>query len=264
VIDARGVYYDPSQPSDLEVLLETTHFSDRDLARAQRLRKELVQAGVSKYNSVADRPLTPRAKAGKLIVLVPGQVEDDASVVCGSSRVRSNRALLEAVRTIRPDAHIIYKPHPDVVSGNRKGQIAASPLPLFDELVTDVPIGRCLQIADELHTMTSLVGFEALLRNKKVVVHGQPFYSGWGLTEDRLPIERRQRRLLLDELVAGVLFLYPRYYSFRKMAFCAVEDLVAELLIQREKLGTRRSLPWIFRRTRSLIALAREIARIRR
>jgi capsular polysaccharide export protein len=59
--------------------------------------------------------------------------------------------------------------------------------------------------------MTSLAGYEALLRARRVVVYARPFYAGWGLTEDLVPLPRRDRRLTLEELSAGVLLLYPRY-----------------------------------------------------
>jgi len=49
--------------------------------------------------------------------------------------------------------------------------------------------------------MTSLSGFEALLRDKKVVTYGSPFYAGWGLTEDHAVTERRCRRRTLEELI---------------------------------------------------------------
>lgn len=259
VVDAQGLYYDPSQPSDLETLLESRQFTDLELARAKALRERIVAAGISKYNSVPDRPYRPGARDSQTIVLVPGQVEDDASVIYGSPVLRSNWALLEAVRSRLPQAYIVYKPHPDVVSGNRRGRLPNSKHLPFDELVTDVPIGRCLEVADELHTMTSLVGFEALLRDKRVVAHGQPFYAGWGLTEDMLPHPRRTRRLQLSELVAGALLAYPRYFHFRKLAFCTAEELIAEMERQRLRASYSQRLPWLLRRGKSLLILAREM-----
>lgn len=74
-------------------------------------------------------------------------------------------------------------------------------------------MGELLMQVDEVHVMTSLVGFEALLRDKIVVSYCQPFYSGWGLTQDIIPNLRRGRPLLLDELVAGALIEYPLYLS---------------------------------------------------
>ncbi len=263
VVDSQGIYYDPRQPSELETLLQTRQFTNAELERAEWLRQRIVASGISKYNTHTDRPFRPRARDSQTVVLVPGQVEDDASVVCGSPEVRSNAALLRVVRDLLPDAYIIYKPHPDVVSGNRRGRLDAPGPSLFDEVVTDVPISRCLETAHELHTMTSLVGFEALLRNKRVVTHGQPFYSGWGLTEDRLGLARRKRRLSLNELVAGVLLVYPRYYHFRSLAFCTAEQLVAELERQRQTGQAQLKLPWLLRRGRHLLLLAREIVHAR-
>jgi capsular polysaccharide export protein len=72
-------------------------------------------------------------------------------------------------------------------------------------------MGALIDVIDEVHTMTSLAGFEALLRNRQVVVWGRPFYAGWGLTQDLCSLDRRRRRLDLLELAAGVLILYPRY-----------------------------------------------------
>ncbi len=263
VVDAQGIYYDPRQPSELEILLETGEFEAAELARARRLRELIVESGISKYNSVPDRTFKSGASDSRTVVLVPGQVEDDASVTHGSPVVRSNSALLEAVRALRPEAHIIYKPHPDVVAGNRRGKLLAIEHSPFDELVTDVPIGRCLAVADEVHTMTSLVGFEALLRGKRVVTHGLPFYAGWGLTEDRLPIPRRKRRLQLDELIAGTMLVYPRYYHFRKLAFCTAEETLVEMEIQLRQGKSQVRLPWLLRRAYYLLILVREIAQLR-
>src|SRR3546814_1186728 len=69
---------------------------------------------------------TPWRRSGKTVILVPGQVEDDASIRFGCTDVRTNIALLKAARAARPDAFIVYKPHPDVVSGNRTGKIQRS------------------------------------------------------------------------------------------------------------------------------------------
>ena len=56
--------------------------------------------------------------------LVVGQVEDDRSIERGTADIKTNLGLLKAVRADHPDAYIIYKPHPDVETGNRNGRIA--------------------------------------------------------------------------------------------------------------------------------------------
>jgi capsular polysaccharide export protein len=202
------------------------------------------------------------APEGKLLVFVPGQVPDDAAVRIGSPRLGSDEDLLREVRRLRPDAYIVYKPHPDVLSGNRRGRVPAASSRLWDQLVEDVPIAACLEAADEVHTMSSFVGFEALLRGRKLVTHGLPFYAGWGLTEDQMTLPRRRRRLSVEELVAGALLRYPRYYSWRARSFCTAEDMVAELTLERSRLKVnKRRLPWPLRDVGRLIILARELSR---
>ena len=184
---------------------------------------------MTKYNVGAHEWRRPEG-AGR-IILVPGQVESDASVRYGSPVIQSNMVLLQAVREGNPLAHVIYKPHPDVLAGlRRKGEGEDHAMRWCDEVVTDVAMGPLLSVVDEVHVLTSLAGFEALLRGKAVTCYGQPFYAGWGLTEDRAPIARRTRRLTLDELVAGALILYPTYVSQTTGTFTTPERALEELL----------------------------------
>jgi capsular polysaccharide export protein len=83
---------------------------------------------------------------------------------------------------------------------------------------------------DAVHVLTSLAGFEALLRGRAVTCHGTPFYAGWGLTRDLAPVPaRRGRALTLDALVAGVLILYPRYLDPVSGLPCPPEVLVERM-----------------------------------
>ena len=225
-IDDEHVYYDARGASRLETIIAQDVFDVALRRRARNLTHLLVQRGVSKYNlgTVADMPTVP---AERVKILVPGQVEKDASIRYGSPQVRSNAGLVAAVRALFPEAFIVYKAHPDVVSGLRDGGVEA---PLGADMV--VGSGDILQWigwADRVATMTSLAGFEALLRGKPVGVHGAPFYAGWGLTDDRLVIPRRTRRIDLDMLVAASLILYPLYVHPLSGLPCLPEDLVEEI-----------------------------------
>lgn len=232
VVDAAGMYFDRHQPSVLEQTLQHHHFSPEVLVRALRLRTSIVGHGVTKYNVAGQawQPARP-SKPARRLVLVAGQVEDDASVRWGGGTVRTNRALLLAARQKCPGAYLVYKPHPDVLAGLRPDSLSLpEAATLCDELVGNASLNDLLRAADEVHVLTSLTGFEALLRGKHVVCHGQPFYAGWGLTEDTQPHPRRTRRLSLDELVAGSLLLYPRYISRTTGAFTTPERALEELL----------------------------------
>ncbi len=241
VVDrSGGIYFDPGVRSDLERLLDEAEVDAALAARAAALRVAIVGAGLSKYNvgrSGWQRP--PQLRAGRPVVLVPGQVESDASIVHGCGAVRTNLALLQAVRADRPDAWLVYKPHPDVLAGLRSGSPADAALRgCCDEVVTDCSIASLLDAVDEVHVMTSLAGFEALLRGRPVTTYGTPFYAGWGLTRDLglLPAmaARRRRRRALDELVAIALIGYPLYVD-RDGAPSTPEAVLAELRAQRAR-----------------------------
>ncbi|NKC34514.1 capsular polysaccharide export protein, LipB/KpsS family, partial [Falsiroseomonas selenitidurans] len=212
VLDGAGAYYDPGRESDLARLLANARFPADLLARAAALRQAVVAGGVTKYNLGGAVPHIA-APPGRRVILVPGQVEDDASIRHGAGAIRRNIDLLRAVRQAAPGAWILYKPHPDIEAGFRRGRIPLAELAgLADQVLDRAPIAALFGLVAEVHTITSLTGFEALLRGLPVTCWGTPFYAGWGLTEDRGPAANppRTRRLELDALVAGALILYPR------------------------------------------------------
>lgn len=241
VVDRSGMYFDATRPSDLEVLLAETVFSKELLARAAALRKCIVDAGLTKYNVGAAS--WSRPPGCHRVVLVPGQVESDASLAYGAPGIKTNLGLLQAVRTANPDAYVVYKPHPDVVAGLRAQGVAEETAGQWcNEIVIDASMGDLLSQVDEVHVLTSLTGFEALLREKKVTCYGQPFYAGWMLTSDVVTIARRSRRLSLDELVAGVLILYPCYLSRKTGTLITPEQALDDLMAWRTQVG--RDVPW--------------------
>lgn len=214
VLDSLGIYYDPTAPSDLEELLNTG-FSAANLREAEQLIQVLREKRLTKYNLGGDQiTLDVEKVRGRKVILVPGQVEADASIAFGSPVLKSNIALLRAVRAAEPDAYLVFKAHPDLVAGARHGSILPEGYSkLADLTVTEGNVLDWLEVSDEVHTMTSTVGFEALIRDVPVVTYGLPFYAAWGLTTDRLECPRRTRRLTLDELVCGALMKYPRYLN---------------------------------------------------
>jgi capsular polysaccharide export protein len=243
VLDRRGIHYDPSAPSDLEALLAETAFDAALLARAARLREALIAGAVTKYNLPGALPPL-HLPSGRRIILVPGQVENDAALRRGGARLRTNFDLLRAVRRKNPDAVVLYKPHPDVEAGMRRGAVPPDEAAgLADRVLSGVPIAPLYAQVDEVHCLSSLSGFEALLRGRRVVTHGRPFYAGWGLTEDRNPPPRRDRRLSLDELVAGALILYPRYRDPPTGLPCPPEVLLERLAAAPAPPPARARLP---------------------
>ncbi len=213
VLDDLGIYYDPSSESRLERLINAApDLPEPCLARARALISAIRDAGLSKYNPTGSAlPALPEGHR----ILVPGQVEDDASIRLGCPDVATNLDLLARTRAENPDAVILYKPHPDVEAGLRAGAPdPAQVLEFADLVVADADPARLIELVDEVWTMTSLTGFEALLREKPVTCLGLPFYAGWGLTRDLCtPPHRRCAQPTLAALVHACLIGYPRYFS---------------------------------------------------
>jgi capsular polysaccharide export protein len=227
VTDDLGIYYDPSRESRLEQLIAAGPPPGGE-ARAERLIARLVQDGISKYN-LGGSPLPELPKGHR--ILVPGQVEDDASILKGADAVATNLGLLRRARHDNPEAVILYKPHPDVEAGLRKGAVPEAELNrLADATLSHADPAALLTQVDEVWTMTSALGFEALLRGVAVTCLGTPFYAGWGLTRDlgRIPARRRARPSLAA-LAHAALIAYPRYFDPISRLPCPPE-VVAERL----------------------------------
>lgn len=252
VLDYHGIYFDPSRPSDLEIILAKTKFTPVLLARAESLRKKIVALGLSKYNVGHTRWTRPPKT--KRVILVPGQVESDASLAFGAPEIKTNMSLLQAVRSANPESYIVYKPHPDVVAGLRRAGMKEEIASEFcDEVLPSANIADLLDKVDEVHCMTSLAGFEALLRQKTVVCYGKPFYAGWGLTRDMLALPQRNRQLSLDEMVAGTLILYPKYISHLRVCLISPEEAIDELAIQLHK--QKNAFSWKQKLWRALLRI---------
>ena len=234
-IDSKGVYFDPRRETGLEHILQNYEFTQELIDRAKVVRQKVIESKVSKYNHLEHGKIDVNREKYDKVILVTGQVEDDMSIKYGAYGL-NNSDLLLMVKEKNPNAYIIYKPHPDVLSGNRIGHV---PKEITDKcankIVTNISIDSAIEACDELHTLTSGAGFDALLRGKKVFTYGIPFYAGWGLTVDYKECKRRTRVLTIDELVAATLILYPRYISPKTGKFCEVEQTLAELKEEQDR-----------------------------
>jgi len=224
VLDKSGtLYFDARAESDLEQILQNHDFaSDQTLLDdARRGLEHLLRTGASKYNlsehrtqeqtqRLFEKYAGPRGNKKRILLL--GQVEDDASLRFGLAEGMTNLDLAIAARQDNPDAELFYRPHPDVVAGLRPVRSTLDEMSKLAHVVTEpMSLANAFECVDHVYTQTSLAGFEAVLRGLPVTVLGCPFYSGWGLTDDRKPLARRTRKLTPIELFAAAYLLYPRY-----------------------------------------------------
>jgi capsular polysaccharide export protein len=279
VIDRQGMYYDSSENSDVIDILKAIDLTAAQQARADTLVADIRRLAITKYN--VGRPQDSAALMARIkvsaqkadkgsekgssddsepseIIIVPGQFENDLSIACSLGEIKTNIALLVQVRADYPTAYIIFKEHPDVYSGVRPGALGESAAKQFANLyLADIDMDSLLACADRVCTLTSLTGFEALLRNKAVTVYGSPFYSGWGLTTDKLVLPGRHRAigrsLSLSELVYGAMIEYPRYVDWNTGALTGPEQTV-DFLAQQRVGSSNKALKsgWLVRQARKL------------
>jgi len=96
-----------------------------------------------------------------------------------------------------------------------------------------------------VYTVSSQMGFEAIFAGHKPRTFGQPFYAGWGLTQDERPVPRRQRILTRAQLFAASMILYPVWYDPHRDRLCDLEDAISAL--ESGNAGMARRPPWLER-----------------
>lgn len=225
VLDTTSLYFDAHTEGRLDRLIRDAQgLPDGELERARRLIRQITKSGLTKYNMTGTAPGLP---ADRHKVLVVGQVENDASLLYGATETRTNLAILERARAENPDAYLMWKPHPDVEAGLRKGDVAAEDVAkLADTTLAQTNADAAIKAADAIWTITSTLGFEALLRGKPVTCLGMPFYAGRGLTRDLVPrpAHREGVDVSLEALAHACLIAYPRYFDPRTGAPIAPES----------------------------------------
>ena len=214
VIDKSGFYYNSYQSSDIEKLLNNYDFKLNPvlMEQAEKALQTILDLKVSKYNPVSLVKNTTIKTKKRIAVL--GQVDNDASIRLGNPDNWSSEELIKLARHEHPEADIVYRPHPEIFTGYQKSKFRRKKVEYIAEISSpEESIIDFIENVDHVYTITSLTGLEALLRGKTVTVVGVPFYAGWGLTDDRAKIDRRQRSLSLLQLFTGIYLLYPKYLA---------------------------------------------------
>ena len=258
IFDRSGIYYDPSESCDLEYILATLKTrEDYNTLREQalELQQRLIKNNITKYaqgttTSKVNHATSTRedlqsycqSQSHDRIIFIPAQVDQDASILLGGCD-QTNLSLLKTVRQNNPKAFIIFKIHPDLIAGNRDQQHDQNEYTQYCNLLVTTQYSNldCIQASDEIHTISSLTGFEALIRNKKVYCYGMPFYAGYSLTIDQalknkhpLALKAYERRSnikidLIDLMIAS-LILYPIYYNWDLKRESSVNETIDTLL----------------------------------
>jgi capsule polysaccharide export protein KpsC/LpsZ len=185
--DSKAPYYDTRNRTNLQVLLSKREQEglDAEQRKAGEAGLALVRAArLTKYFSlrIGDEEWTPPPMPGRKLILVIGQVEDDAAIIKGYSRgVRrstfSNLAVIQRAAQEHPDACILYRPHPDTFHNDRKSRHEKEIASLCSIIEPTVPLQAVFPHVQQVYTGTSLAGFEAALWGIPVTTLGLPFYA---------------------------------------------------------------------------------------
>ncbi|OJF98904.1 MULTISPECIES: beta-3-deoxy-D-manno-oct-2-ulosonic acid transferase [Rhizobium/Agrobacterium group] len=239
--DTSSMYFDATMASDMEKIIENHDFSADPalLARGKAGMDRLILSRLSKYNmgGTVDIAAIYGPKHRKR-VLVVGQVEGDASIIKGCSRRIDNNDLVAIAAKENPDAQIIYKPHPEVLHRTRRGQSDPDKVRAIAMVLDrDLSLSDAFETVDHVYTITSLAGFEALIRGIRVTCLGMPFYAGWGATDDRQPCPRRTARRSVVEIFTAAYILYPKYFDPARRAQISFEEALDLLASMKDKAG---------------------------
>ena len=241
VEDDVGIYYDATAPSRLENILNTYDFaSDAALMATAREAIELIRNHhISKYNHAPDMPEGYFEDEYKRVLIV-AQTAGDASLSYGMGNHFTTDQMIDTAIAENPDATVYLKIHPDVLCGKKSSDIdiesARQKCIIIEENINPISL---LEHFDTIYTKTSQMGFEALILGKKCVCFGMPFYAGWGITDDRVSCERRNRQVPVEEVFAAAYILYTRYYNPYQKRPSDIIDTIHEIVRQR-RMGQNR------------------------
>ena len=229
IIDDMGYYFDSRLESRFEKKLsEAKPLSEDDKSRVNTLIDFIVRNNITKYNKYHNDKVFGIPEGSVIII---DQKRNDASITLGQASNSNFDQMLEAAVYENPNKKIYIKRHPDNLFEKSKDEYKDK----IEILPDDISIMQCLNSASKVYTVTSQVGFEALLRGKEVVTFGVPFYAGWGLTDDRNVIPRRNRKLTIQQLFKTACIDMSVYINPDTSTITSFEETLDRILWLRTK-----------------------------
>lgn len=243
IVDDLAFYFDATRPSRLELTLNDKDFSlsKEEIYRARALIKRIVEHRLTKYNYLPDHRGALVDRSGfERAVLVVDQGEADSSIELGLANAHTFSKMLDAAIAENPDAIVLVKTHPDTVAKGRPSHfVQGHAHPRVKFISTQVNPHTLLDNVDSVYSVSSQLGFEALLRGKRVVLFGAPFYAGWGLTDDRIQIPRRSQRRTIEDVFHTACITHSLYLDTQTGETCTMERALDQI----EALRSRQWLP---------------------
>ncbi|MDR0339272.1 MAG: hypothetical protein LBH65_03225 [Desulfovibrio sp.] len=236
IVDDMAFYYDALVPSRIERFLNSKErvLQPEEKERAGKIIALLRERKITKYNYQPFRTPDILRLPGKK-VLVADQSLRDASITRGMANERSFADMLDAAIAENPDAYVIIKTHPNSLTKGRGSYYGKVRENGRIHKLTEIVNPWCvLEAVDKVYVCTSQIGLEAMMCDKETHCFGMPVYAGWGLTKDRVALERRKEDVTLEELVHALYVRFSVYIHPENGDLCAVEEYVEALLKLRD------------------------------
>lgn len=211
VLDDMTAYYDSTLPSRIETWLNSDEIiPDEEIREAKQHIEFIVKNHLTKYNH---QPIyePELGCSGRKKVLLVDQRRSDFSIIRGCADPNTFEAMLKCAIRENPDADILVKTHPDTLAGMEGYYTKVKKSGNIIPITFGINPISLIKAVDHVYVVSSQFGFEAAMCGKKVTVFGLPFYSGWGVTDDRLPCLRRRKKRTLEEIF---VFAYMRYTHY--------------------------------------------------
>ncbi|PRA53606.1 hypothetical protein CQ065_26385 [Pseudomonas sp. MYb187] len=238
ILDDMGPYFDARQPSRLETTLNDPlfHLDKPQHLRVERVINSIIKKRITKYNKYVPTE-APSTNIKPNSVLVIDQKRGDASIDFAKADNSTFDRMLKSALEENPGHTIYLKAHPDNIHRNVDMQSTILD-PRIKIVSDDISAPDLLDAVSKVYVVSSQMGFEALIRGKKVVVFGLPFYSGWGLTDDRTPLPRRKKQRTIEELFYAACIKLSVYLNPRTAELVEIEEMLDLIMKMRERFLT--------------------------
>ncbi|MGU3495259.1 hypothetical protein ACLBXM_14545 [Xanthobacteraceae bacterium A53D] len=231
ILDDITPYYDATRNSRMQLLLNSDlGLTAQETDRAKSLIAAIRRCRLSKYNHAPERDLSGLRTRKRAILLVD-QRAGDQSITSGLAGEDTFLKMLFRAVESETDSDIFVKTHPDAITGGKQSSLSRGlqllgVRPNMQVLTTDINPHSLFDVVDEVWTVSSGMGFEALMAGKVVRCFGAPFYAGRGLTLDEIPLPQRTRSRSVEEVFHVAYLMLSRYYDPRLSRRCDLEDVI--------------------------------------
>ena len=216
-------------------MLNYEEITREEIERSERLIRLITKNHLTKYNhQPIFTPKIGRKEAKKILVI--DQSYGDYSIKKGLANEKTFKNILKAAVEENTDADILVKTHPDTFAGTREGYFTGIKQEgrIYPVTFQINPLSL-INYADKVYVVSSQFGFEALMRNKEVHCFGLPFYSNWGLTNDKIKCSRRNRKRTVEEVFAITYLKYCFYVNPETGKRCEIEEAIDYIIKKREE-----------------------------